>query len=238
MRTFLAQYRALLAGQLSRARVAVLAGLAVLVGVLAFAVGRAADTDPDAPAVFVNGLGLALLVPLIALYFGSAAFGDLRADATLVYLWLRPRPRLELALAALAVAATVAIPAGCLLVVLMAAIADPGDLGLLAGAVVATVMSALAYCALFTLLGLVARRALIWGLGYVLIWEGLAPAFGDNAAHLAVRVYARSILEHAAGEFENAGPKVGATTSLLVLTAIAVIAAGVTAWRLSATTIE
>ena len=51
-----------------------------------------------------------------------------------------------------------------------------------------------AYSALFVLVGLVLKNAIVWGLGYVLIWEGIVAAFGSFAARLAVRGYTRSII--------------------------------------------
>jgi ABC-2 type transport system permease protein len=44
------------------------------------------------------------------------------------------------------------------------------------------------------------RRALAWGLAYILIWEGFVANAGDNAARLAVRAYTRSVLSRITGE--------------------------------------
>ena len=43
-------------------------------------------------------------------------------------------------------------------------------------------IAVIAYGALFVLLGLWVRRALVWGLAYILLWEGFVAIAGDNAA--------------------------------------------------------
>jgi len=65
---------------------------------------------------------------------------------------------------------------------------------LLGATVLAAVVGVVAYSALFVLLGLVVRNPIVWGLGYVLVWEGVVAAFGSFAAKLAVRGYTRSVL--------------------------------------------
>jgi ABC-2 type transport system permease protein len=57
----------------------------------------------------------------------------------------------------------------------------------------------LAYSALFVLFGLLFRNSIVWGLGYVLVWEGIVAAFGSFAAKLAIRGYTRSIITSRTG---------------------------------------
>ena len=56
-----------------------------------------------------------------------------------------------------------------------------------------------AYGGMF-LLGLRVKRALVWGLAYILLWEGFVASAGRSAARLAVRSWStRSILTQATG---------------------------------------
>ena len=66
----------------------------------------------------------------------------------------------------------------------------------MASAIVAVV----AYCGLFTWLGLRVRRALPWGLAYILIWEGFVAAAGAGASRVALRAYTRSMLSEITGQ--------------------------------------
>lgn len=68
-----------------------------LVGVLIALAIRAADlVEADRTVAItrdlLGGYGLNLVVPVTALVFASAAFGDPTDDRTMVYLWLTPLP--------------------------------------------------------------------------------------------------------------------------------------------------
>jgi ABC-2 type transport system permease protein len=47
--------------------------------------------------------------------------------------------------------------------------------------------------------GVLVRRALPWGLAYILIWEGFVASAGETAARLAIRSYVRSIVSEQTG---------------------------------------
>jgi ABC-2 type transport system permease protein len=189
-----AVFGVLLRTLLSRGRAAALIGVGLVGVLLGLAVG--ASSNPDrAGAAFdvVDGFGLGLMVPVTALVFASSAFGDAVDDGTLVYLWLRPVARWRITVAALAASVCVAVPFALVPAVVTAGVARGSErlpLGMLVAGGVATA----AYCTLFLGLGLVARRALVWGLAYVLIWEGFAARSGTAAARLSILVYARSLL--------------------------------------------
>lgn len=188
-------YRVVLAQLVTRGRLAALVLVGAVVAIVAAAVG-ASDTlaDPLEAAVrVIADLGFTALVPIVALVFATAALGDMRDDGTLVYLWLRPMDRWPVALGAWAAAVTVSLPLTIVPLGVAAVLVDGG--GALVGAtVLACVVGVVAYAALFVLLGLLVRNAIVWGLGYVLIWEGVVAAFGDIPARLSVRGYTRSII--------------------------------------------
>ena len=179
---------------LNRGRVAALVAVGLIGIVIGLAVGGAAEVDRvDAAFHFIDGFGLGLLVPITALVAASSAFGDPVEDGTLVYLWLRPVARWKLTVAALAASVCVAVPFALVPAVVAASVTRTGSdlpLGVLIAGGVATV----AYCTLFLGLGLLVRRALVWGLAYVLIWEGFVARSGTAAARLSILVYARSLL--------------------------------------------
>ena len=125
--------------------------------------------------------------------FASASLGDAREDGTLVYLWLRPMDRWPVVVGAWLAAITVSLP---LTVVPLgaAALLSGGGAELLGATTLAALVGVIAYSALFVLLGLLVKNSIVWGLGYVLVWEGIVAAFGSFAAKLAIRGYTRSIL--------------------------------------------
>jgi ABC-2 type transport system permease protein len=179
----------------TRGRIVALLMVGVVVTVIAGAVGSADDIDDplEAGVRVIADLGFIALVPIVALVFASAALGDLREDGTLVYLWLRPMDRWPVVVGAWSAAITVSLPLTIAPLVVSALLVDGGG-DLVVATVLATVVGVVAYSALFLLAGLLVKNSIVWGLAYILIWEGFIAAFGTFAARLAVRGYTRSII--------------------------------------------
>jgi ABC-2 type transport system permease protein len=191
---FAALYRLMLTTQVTRARVLSLSALGLISVLVGLAIGRGDVIDPMREgARFVNGFGLTVLVPVATLVFASAALGDTNEDGTLVYLWLRPVRRSKIVGAAALASLTVAWPMVTIPLVLAAALTGAGS-ALVVGTVAAATVSTLAYVGLFVALGLRVKRALVWGLLYIFIWEGFVATGNDKASKLAIRSYGRSVL--------------------------------------------
>jgi len=196
---FLAVYKLVLRNQARIGRilaVVALGGVGVLLGL---AVGLNDPYDPVyRGAHLVNYYGLTLLVPVVSLMFASSALGDMVDDKTLVYLWLHPVNRIVVAAAAAAAALTVCLPAVVIPVALAAALTR-GGADLVAGAAVAATVGVIGYVGLFLALGLRFRRALVWGLAYILLWEGFVATASKTATRLAIRGYTQSVLSEYTG---------------------------------------
>ncbi|MBL8775520.1 MAG: ABC transporter permease [Acidimicrobiales bacterium] len=228
---FPAIYRVLLTSQVTLARVLALGALGVAAILVAWAIGQSDPVDATATgARFVNVFGLSLTVPVTALVFASAALGDLTDDGTLVYLWLRPVRRATVVLAAFAAALTVTIPLVVVPLVIAASLTG-GGADLVKGTALAAALGAVAYAGLFTALGLRVRRALIWGLLYIFIWEGFVARGGDNAARLAVRSVTATILQAWSGTELRLGV-LATGTAYLAPFVVAALALGYATWRL------
>lgn len=188
-------YQLLLRQLVTRGRLLALLAVGIVVAGVASAVGASDEIDDplEAAVQVISNLGFAVLVPVVALVFASASLGDTREDGTLVYLWLRPMARWPVVVGAWLAAITVSLP---LTVVPLgvAALLSGGGGELLGATTLAAVVGVVAYSALFVLLGLIVKNSIVWGLGYVLVWEGVVAAFGSFAARLAIRGYTRSIL--------------------------------------------
>jgi ABC-2 type transport system permease protein len=188
-------YGLLLRQLVTRGRLLALLAVGVAVTGVAWAVGASDEIDDplEAAVQVISNLGFAALVPIVALVFASASLGDAREDGTLVYLWLRPMDRWPVVIGAWLAAITVSLP---LTVIPLgaAALLSGGGVELLGATTLAAIVGVIAYSALFVLLGLVVKNSIVWGLGYVLVWEGIVAAFGSFAAKLAIRGYTRSIL--------------------------------------------
>ncbi len=196
---FLAVYRLLVRTMATRGRLVSL-GLLGTVGVLVgIALGASHPFDPvDSGTHFIDAFGLSVLVPVTTLVFASAALGDATDDGTLVYLWLRPVRRSRLVLAAFFASLTICLPLIGIPLVLASALVHGGP-ELVSGTAAAVAVSVVAYCALFTAWGVRVRRALPWGLAYILLWEGFVARAGKSAGRLALLSYSQSILSEYTG---------------------------------------
>ncbi len=229
---FLALYRLVLRHQITKGRLILFAAVLAISVALGWVLGRGSDNLIQDSTDLVSLFGLGLVLPVVALVLGSAALGNWVEDETLVYVWLRPVKRSMIALAATLAAATVAIPVTVAAMTTMAALASKGDSGVIAGAAIATALGGLAYTALFVLVGLVVKRALVAGLVYVFIWEFFVARAGAGAARLSINSYAASLLSDFSGIDIRLADRAPAT-SYIVLVAITAVGVLLTTWRLN-----
>lgn len=231
MTAVFATYRMLLRQQITGGRLALVAGFSALGIAVAVAVARVDDGSRIEDTVgFISGYGLALMVPIVALVLGSSTFGELVEDETLVYLWHRPVARWKLAVAGTMAASSVAIPLTSVPLMIAAFIAS-GDTTTTLATGLASACAALAYSALFVFVGLLLRRALIWGLVYLFIWELFIASVGGGSAQLSIRTYPTSILARLTDiDIRLADSSV--TTGVAVSVVIAVVAIALASVRL------
>lgn len=228
-------HRLLVRQLVTRGRVAALLALGVLVAVVSAAVGASDEVDDpvEAGVQVMANLGFTLLVPIVALVFAAAAFGDAREDGTLVYLWLRPMHRWPVVVGAWLAAITVSLPITVIPLTISAVLADAGS-ALVGATVLAAVIGVVAYSAVFLLLGLLLRNSIVWGIGYIVVWEGVVAAFGSFAAKLAIRGYTRSIITSRTDidlDLGDLSLAVGVTVPLLVA-AVALVLSSIRLGRL------
>ena len=185
-----------------RLRLALSVGAALALGAVGLVVRARAEAavgvEDELVATLVAALVLTLYAPLISLVQAAAVVGDLRDDGTLVYLWLRPVPRWRLALAAAFAVGVRSAPLAVLAAVVLA-LAAGGSADVVVASGYAALLACVGYAGLFSFLGLAVRRALVWGLVYVLVWEGVVGTFGALPARLAVSSYSTSVLAHLGG---------------------------------------
>lgn len=227
-----ALFRMLVASQFTRARVAGLGALGLVSILLGFALRASDVADPAGEAVeLIAAFGLSLFVPVATLVFASAVLGEPNEDGTLVYLWLRPIARWRIAATAVAATLAVSLPGVTLPLVLTALAAGAG--GALVGATIAAcVVATVAYTAIFVWLGLRVRRALVWGLAYILIWEGFVARAGGAASLLAIRSHSRTLLARLAGGAPEL-VETAMTTAVALPLVAAVVALALTIRRLT-----
>ena len=222
-----ALHRLVLRTQLSVTRllgIAALSGLAIVIGLFA----RYADDPVQAAVDGIASYGLAILVPLAALWLGTSALGDLIEDRLLVYLWLKPVPRWQLPAAAVLATSVIVVPLTALPLTVSTFAASAGELAW--PTFLAASLGALAYSGLFVLAGLWFRRAVWWGLAFIVIWENLVANTVPGAARFTVAGWTGGVLGLAAegtDHLDAGSPAV----AFVVLPAIAVAGWLLAVWR-------
>jgi ABC-2 type transport system permease protein len=169
-----------------------------LLALFARAMGADSEATPNEMALALgDGLILRVILPIVALLFGTAVIGAEIDDGTIVYLLAKPLPRSEIVLAKLLVAEAVTlalvVPMTLATMLILLAGEPRADLGLVAGYTIGVAVGAIVYVAVFVTMSVVTTRALVLGLAYVLIWEGFLASLFAGTRNLSVREYAVSI---------------------------------------------
>ncbi len=228
-------YRLLLRQQLTIGRLVLVGGFSALLLLVAFAMSQA-DSFSDVERIestvgLVWGFGLRLMLPIVALVLSSSSLGDLVDDETIVYLWHRPMPRWILAVSAWASSVTVTAPLTTIPLAVASLVASHGDVTVMWGALASGLLAVVGYSGLFVLLGLIVRRALVWGLLYLFIWELFVASIGGGAAKLSMSTYPSSVLAKIV-DLELPLAERSMLFGALVPIAVSALAVALTSWRL------
>jgi ABC-2 type transport system permease protein len=148
---------------------AVLVVLAVVVSIL---------TDDEVGYEAVATLGFTLALPLVALLAATAVLGPEVDDGSIVYLLSKPVSRHAIAVSKYLVGWAATMVLGALPLVVVGLVLDPSEPRQALAWGVGAAVAGTAYTALFLGLAALTRHAVVIGLLFVLIWEGvLGTAF-------------------------------------------------------------
>lgn len=184
-------YRALLGGR----RAWLLLAMSMLLLAMAVLLRLTVGVDHQVTADFLGAVAVAALVPLFGLIVGTGVIGPEIDDGSVVYLLSKPisRPRIILSKLAVAATGTVLFAAVPTFVSGLVMSGTSGRIALGFGA--AALVASLAYSAIFLLLAVVTKHAVVYGLAYALIWEGLLGSFVPGARTLSVQQWSLSLTE-------------------------------------------
>lgn len=219
----------------SPGRIAAMAAVGII-GIIIGVVVERSDPGPNFGVDFLSNFGLLIYVPLVALVISTATLGTLVEEKTLVYFWLRPIGRWQIAAAAFLAGLVVLLPLILIpMGVLGAVVGDSSDVS---GIVTASLVGIAGYGSVFTFLGLMTQRALAWGLGYILVWEGFVAGLSRSAGWLALRTYTTSTLGRITDSLAPIAEPAAMTTVALVTIGLLVAGLGLTTWRLTVADVD
>jgi ABC-2 type transport system permease protein len=195
---------------LGRRRGVLLIILPLVLLALAVAIRLFAGEGAGSAKTVVGELGLGVVLPLVALIATSSVFSPEMDDGSIVYLLAKPISRHTVVISksvvafgcAVAFAVLPILIAGLLLVSARPQLAVAYSLGALAAGA--------AYTALFAWLSTLSRHAVVLGLVYVLLWEGLVGDLVAGVRWVSITRWASAIVEATSGGAHSASPDLGA----------------------------
>ena len=181
-------------------------------------------------------LSMTILLPLVAILFGSGAIGAEVDEGTIVYLLAKPIPRwvVIVAKALSALVVSILLTVGSTALAGLIDLSSAGSDGVLAveAQCLAMLVGSACYVALFLAVSLFTRRALIIGIGYMLVWEGVLSFELQGIANLSIRQYALGVTKAIyALPLEEA--RLSAETAFILAGVVIVVSLIVATWRLT-----
>lgn len=183
-------------------------------------------------AALLNNFGVATLMPLVALLFGTGAIGSEIEDGTAVFLLAKPVSRWSILVSKLVVASGASIVLTCVPIFVAGLIVDGGlGDGLVIGFTVAAAIGSILYCTVFVALSLVTGRALVFGLAYVLIWEGLLAGLFAGTRTFSIRQQTLAIADALSDAPASVFTAELGLTAALIVGGVVLVGATILAWR-------
>jgi ABC-2 type transport system permease protein len=215
---------------LGRRRVLLLLLLPAILLLLCTLVRVLGGPDQGSTVGLLGGFALGTIVPLLALIAGTGAIGPEIDDGSIVYLLAKPLSRASIVRSKLAVAVGVVTAVAAVPTLLAGLVMSGTADGLAVAYALGAAIAGVAYCAVFLLLAVVSRNAVILGLIYALIWESLIGGFVPGAQVLSIRQWALAVTQRLIGA-EAAPLGVDAAVSLsAAIPLLLIVAAGATVY--------
>jgi ABC-2 type transport system permease protein len=180
-------------GLLGRRRALLLVLLAAPLLALAIVLRALGLANENVAASVLRLYGLGTLLPLVALIAGTGVLSPEIDDGTIVCLLSKPLGRPAIVHTKLAVAATMTVVATAVPMLAAGLVLFGPSGGLALGMTVAAVAGGIVYSAIFVLIGIVTRHAVVAGLVYALVWESAVGQYVPGARLLSVQQWALSL---------------------------------------------
>ncbi|MCM2420356.1 ABC transporter permease subunit [Streptomyces sp. RKAG293] len=221
---------------LGRRRALILCALPALLIVISVAVRALAGVDDNVTSDLLGGFALATMVPLIGVIAGTGAIAPEIDDGSIVYLLAKPLKRPSIILTKLAVAIGVAMAFSAIPTFIAGYILNGNSQQLAVAYGIAAAVASIAYAAVFLLLGVVTRHAVVAGLVYALVWESLIGNLVPGARTLSVQQWSLALAQKIGGG-DIVQSDVGLPVAIVLLVGVTVAATWFAAQRLRSLTL-
>jgi ABC-2 type transport system permease protein len=219
---------------LGRRRGLVLMLIPAVLVVLAVVV--AALTHDAAGYEAVVSLGFTLALPLVALLAATAVLGPEVDDGSIVYLLSKPVSRHTIAISKFVVAWVATMALGAMPLLVVGLVLDASDARQAIAWGVGGLVAGTAYAAVFVALAALTRHAVVIGLLFALLWEGLLGSLLAGIRWLAIGAWGRGV----AGEISPhvSGQTTGVTYAVVATVIVTVASVWFTGDRLRSFTLR
>ncbi len=175
----------------------------------------------------VIGLGFTLALPIVALLAASAVLGPEIDDGSIVYLLAKPVSRHAVALSKYAAAWLATMSLGAVPLLVCGLVLDAGDPRRALAWTVGAAVAGTAYTALFLALAALTRHAVVIGLVFALLWEGLLGQVLSGVKWVAIGPWGEAVAAAVSDRVDRSGIGVGyALVAAAVVTAATLWFAG------------
>lgn len=147
----------------------------------------------DVAVGLLGAFGIATVLPLVSLVAGTGSIGTEIDDGSIVYVLAKPLSRRVIAVTKLAVATAVVAAFGALPVLVGGLVLVGRRDRLALGFGVEALVAGSAYAALFLLLAVLTRNAVVVGLVYALVWETVVGSVVPGAQALSIQQWSVAV---------------------------------------------
>jgi ABC-2 type transport system permease protein len=159
----------------------------------------ARELDRTLAPDLLGAFGIAVLMPLLSLIAGTGSIGPEIDEGSIVYLLAKPLNRHSIVVTKLLVAIGVVVAFG-VVPIAIAGVVLTGEVGAVTvGHTLGALAGGIAYAAVFLLLAVLTKNAVVIGLIYALIWESLVGGLVPGAQTLSVQQWSLAVVEKVLG---------------------------------------
>ncbi len=146
--------------------------------------------------MLISGIGFPILLPLVALLAASSVLGPEIEDGSVVYLLAKPVSRHVVAVSKFVVAWVATMIAGVLPLIVAGLVLAPDLQNLSLAWTIGAALAGTAYCAAFIALSAFTSFAVIGGLVFVLVWEGMLGSTLQGIGWVSIRQWGVALARH------------------------------------------
>jgi ABC-2 type transport system permease protein len=226
-------YRAML----GRKRIWLLAALPLALIAVAVLLRLIGGGDESTAVTLMQTFAIGTILPLLGLIAGTGVISPEIEDGTIIHLLSKPISRPSIALTKFAVAASLIVVFSAVPTYLAAYLLIGTEAGVASGFALGALFAGIAYAAVFLLVGVLTKHAVVVGVIYALVWEGAVGGYVPGARKLSIQQWGQTLADQVStSPFLKADVALSfAAPAIVIVTVLAVLWAGQRLRRLSLT---